>query len=117
MALTNAIRGLLAEQGFVFRQGDKPLEEGLQELLSRADPVLSAPMSQLLSQLWLQVVSLKSQVAELDRQIESFAKSDSRCAKIQKIEGVGPITATAIVATIGDGRAFKNGDSYPRFWV
>ena len=49
------------------------------------------------------------QVRKYDTQIEMLAKQDSRCRELQKIAGVGPLTASAIMATIGDARTFRNG--------
>mgnify|MGYP001593724351 CR=1 FL=1 len=59
--------------------------------------------------------SLVEQQALLDREIEHIAKTDERCRRLQKIEGVGPITATALVASIGNARNFKNGRQLSAF--
>jgi transposase len=52
---------------------------------------------------------LNEQVELYGKEIEQQASSDPKCIAIQKIEGIGPITASAIVATIGDPNVFKNG--------
>ncbi|VEH37463.1 IS110 family transposase [Legionella sainthelensi] len=49
------------------------------------------------------------QVDYYEKKIHNHAATDPRCEAVQEIEGVGPITASAIVATIGDANAFKNG--------
>lgn len=49
------------------------------------------------------------QVKFYDKQIEQIAEQDSVCKEIMKIDGIGPITASAITATVGDAKTFKNG--------
>ena len=50
-----------------------------------------------------------------DKKIDAIFKSNSMCQRISKIEGVGPISATAIIATIGDPKVFKNGRHFSAF--
>jgi len=50
-----------------------------------------------------------------DDKVEEIFKSNDMCQKISKIEGIGPITATAIVAAIGDPKVFKNGRHFSAF--
>ncbi|MEK7689700.1 MAG: IS110 family transposase, partial [Bdellovibrionota bacterium] len=113
--MSNEIRGFLNEQGLVFATGDTALKKGLLELLSRAEPPFSALFLGLIQRLWGQMQSLVEQQALLDREIEHIAKTDERCRRLQKIEGVGPITATALVASIGNARNFKNGRQLSAF--
>ena len=60
-------------------------------------------------QLYKQFLAYDAQVKRYDRQLAELATQDVFCQEIQKIAGIGPITATAIVATIGDANMFKNG--------
>jgi transposase len=60
-------------------------------------------------QLYEQFKRYDEQAKHYDKQIKENTKNDSRCAALQDIEGIGPITASAIVATIGDPSVFKNG--------
>ena len=52
---------------------------------------------------------LKNKFNGYDKEIEQHANEDARCIEIQKLKGIGPITASAVVATIGDPGVFKNG--------
>jgi transposase len=115
IALSNALRGLLHERGHVFPQGDHALRNGWAELFSRSDAPMSGLLSDVLQALWNQMVSLGKQVEDLDLKIKKIALSDPRCKRLQKIEGVGPMTATAIVAAVGDAKAFKNGRQLSAF--
>lgn len=116
IALTNALRGFLAEQGLVFAKGDTALKRGIQESLGRQEQAFSTGFTQILQALCTQVRLLNEQIEELDRKIQSIAKSDERCQRLQQIEGVGPVISTAIVGTIGDAREFKNGRQLSAFF-
>src|SRR5271163_4768091 len=91
VALSNALRGFLAEQGLVFPKGDTALKKGIQELLSRQEQATSREFAQILQALCTQMRLLTEQIEELDRKIQRIAKSDERCQRLQQIEGVGPI--------------------------
>jgi len=116
VAVSNALRGFLAEQGLVFAIGDGALKKGLQEVFSRPEPVVSVQFAEILQALFSQLRLLTEQIEELDRKLEGVARTDERCKRLQKIEGVGPIISTAILGTIGDAREFKNGRSLSAFW-
>lgn len=115
VAISNAIRGFLAEQGHVCARGDTPLRKMFQELLSRQELLFSDLFVQALRGLWDQLTRINEQIDELDKKIQAIGAQDERCKRLQKIEGVGPLTATAIVATIGNGQQFKNGRQFSAF--
>lgn len=56
-----------------------------------------------------QFKTLEEQISGYDKEIEQHANEDARCKEIQRMKGIGPITASAVVATIGDPTVFKNG--------
>jgi transposase len=116
VAVSNALRGFLAEQGLVFATGDGALKKGLQELLGRSEAAVSVEFAEILQALSGQLRRLAEQIEELDRKLEAVARRDERCKRLQKIEGVGPIISTAILGTIGDAREFKNGRQLSAFW-
>jgi transposase len=63
----------------------------------------------MLSQLYASFLALDQQIAWFDREIEKIFRSSDTCRRLAKIRGVGPKTATAIVAAVGDGAEFTNG--------
>jgi transposase len=69
-------------------------------------------MRRLLDRLWQEWQALELQVEELSREIESIARADAACRRLQKIPGVGPLVATAVVAAIGNGAAFRKGREF-----
>lgn len=79
------------------------------EILEDAQNGLSALMRQTVFDLYDLVMDLDRRIHSFDGRIHQIFKSSESCQRIAKIKGVGPRTATAIVATIGEGNEFKNG--------
>lgn len=104
----NQIRGLLAEYGIVVAKGLSQLEK-LPEILDQHQNKLSLASIEVFTQLHDQLKIYSKQVADYDKKIKNHSATDPRCIAVQDIEGVGPITASAIVATISDPGVFKNG--------
>jgi len=107
-ALANQIRGLLAEYGVIIPKGIGELEK-LPEILEINQSKLTFKTKQIFMRLHEQFKTYTKQVNDYYDEIEKQANADPRCKEVQAIEGIGPITASAIVATIGDPSVFKNG--------
>jgi transposase len=108
VAFSNALRSFLNEQGLVCPSGEKPLFKLVSELLSQ-EIKFSGIFRDLLIRMMANIQSLQKEIDHLERQIKKFADTDERCRRIQEINGVGPITACAIVAAVGNPKNFKNG--------
>jgi transposase len=108
-AKVNLIRGLLAEYGIVIAQQVNQLRSALPELLEDAQNGLSADFRQLLAQLRSDLVYADERIAELTEQIERHAAGDQNTRRLLALPGIGPISASALVAAVGDGSAFTNG--------
>jgi transposase len=104
----NQIRGLLNEYGVIIPEGVSQLNKLMQIIEENRDK-LSEIIIELVKQLYEQFKLQDSWIKKYNAQIEVFAKQSPLCQEIQKIPGVGPIIASAITATIGDAKAFKNG--------
>jgi len=107
-AHSNQIRGLLAEYGVVVGKGVSQLDK-LPEILELNQNKLSLVSTEVFVQLHEQLKIYSEQVSHYDKKIKRHAATEPRCIAVQEIEGVGPITASAIVATISDPSVFKNG--------
>jgi transposase len=107
-AQANQIRGLLAEYGVILPRNIGHIQK-VPALLEEQTEALSAFAKQVFKKLYEQFQQYDREVKEYDQQIERRAKQDVRCQELMKIEGVGPLTASAAVATIGDATVFKNG--------
>jgi len=115
-AITNQIRGFLLERAIAVRQGRAPLQKLLPALLEDGHINLSGRIRQLLQHLNEQWFNLDEQIKKMDQHITTAVKESSDCQRLVTIPGVGPITATALVASIGNGAAFKQGRSFAA-WV
>lgn len=108
-ALSNQIRGLLAEFGVVLPKGLSALYQRLPQELEDGANELNATVRQLLLGQLEQLKALQQQAALIERQIRQQAQHDERSRLLQQIPGVGPITASALAASVGDARQFEDG--------
>ena len=108
-AQANQIRGLLAELGIVMPQGIHVVMKRMPEILENAENGIPTIQRQLLQRLTDHLKELDRQVNELEIQINRWHKENESSQKLAAIPGVGPITASAMVATIGNALDFKNG--------
>lgn len=106
LAIGNRLRGLLAEFGIVIPRSDAALRRALADL-DRLD--LPGEFKELLRALAAHWTQVHAVLAACDARIERHARQDARCVRLRELVGVGPLTADAIVASIGNARAFKNG--------
>ena len=106
-AQANQIRGLLSEFGEVMPQGIAYIAKRLPEIMEKPD--LPGTFRDLLQRLYDHLKELDKQVDELDAKIQQWHKASDASKKLAEIPGIGPITATALVASIGDAKSFENG--------
>src|ERR1700758_2047638 len=111
-AVINQIRGLLLERGITIRKGRKHLEASLPRILEDPDNKLSGALRVLLAQLQLEMQYLHRQIEESDKLIVRIAGELEPWRRLVGIPGIGPITATATIAAIGNGAAFKKGRGF-----
>jgi transposase len=105
----NQIRGLVSEYGLVAPKELLALRRAIPCWLEDGDNGLTARFRRLLGGVWSDLRTLDARVAELDSEIAAIAQSEPAAVRLQQLRGVGPITATALVATIGDASQFANG--------
>jgi transposase len=108
-AQANQIRGLLAEYGITIAQGIGHIRKRVPEILEDGENDLPGSFRLLIERLADHLKELDRQVGELEVQIQHWHRDNSASKKLEKIPGVGPITASAMAASIGDARNFKNG--------
>jgi len=111
-ALVNQIRALLHEQGIIFPQGITHVRKQLPHIVEDLDNGLSLCGRDYLSELYGELVDCDSMVSKYEARIKAFAMNNEDCKRLQKIPGVGPLTATAIVAHVGTAKHFKNGRTF-----
>lgn len=107
--LSNSIRGLLGEFGETIRSGAGHLRDFAQSINNGSMPDLPAAARHVISALCDQLINIHNAILLLDRQIYAAGRTDHRIRLLRSIPGIGPITASAIVATIGSADTFKSG--------
>jgi transposase len=105
----NQIRGLLSEFGIVIPKGIASITKQVPEILEDGENGLPGAMRNLIDRLTENLKEMGRQVKELEAQIQKWHREHEASRKLAEIPGLGPITASAIVATVGDAREFKNG--------
>ena len=108
-ALVNEIRGLLGEFGLVITQrGAAAAHRLLQQSLETPDNGLPGKMRELLRELQDELLAHDARLSKFDQALQQEARSDERCQRLMNVEGIGPISATAIVAAVGDAKQFSS---------
>jgi len=108
-AQVNQIRGLLSEYGLVVPQGICHVASRVPALLERAADELPLGFRHLIERLMSHMKELDRQVKELEDQIQAWHRSSELSRRLEKIPGIGPLGASALVASIADARSFENG--------
>ncbi|SFN84348.1 Transposase [Formivibrio citricus] len=108
-AKVNQIRGLLGEYGITVEQRVPALRKKLPEILEDAENGLSAEFRVLLDGLREDLVNLDTRIASMDQALQKLAQEHAGAKRLQQLRGIGPVTATALIAAIGDGSMFKRG--------
>lgn len=109
-ALSNEIRGLLAEYGVIIVYAGIPAaQRGVRAAIEDADNGISHSMRELLCEMSDELTELTEKIQHSDEKIQRHSQEDERVKRLLAIEGIGPISASAIVTAIGNGTQFKNG--------
>jgi transposase len=111
-ACINRIRGLLAEFGLVFPQKPDALRQALPDVLQDASNELGGIARMALQRAQAQWAELDAHLAWCDERIAAHLKADEQAARARQLMGVGPVGASAVVATVGDFRQFRNGPQF-----
>src|ERR1700734_1572349 len=111
-SVVNQKRGLLLERGITFGKGRRHAEASLPGILEDPENGLSGLLRMLLAQLQSELRQLQSQIDEADTLIGKAAGDHEPCRRLMGIPGIGPLTATAVAASIGNGTEFRKGSSF-----
>jgi transposase len=108
-AQANQIRGLLSEYGVVIPKGIGCLESQMPGVLADAENGLPGLSRDLFGRLFAHFRELDRQVKELELRIRAWHRASAASQRLEQIPGIGPLTASALVASIGDAKSFENG--------
>jgi len=108
-AQANQIRGLLMEYGIVIPQGISTLRKAIPNLLEDAENTLSPYFRELLRDLYDEIVHFDERIETIELKLKVISVQNEDCQRLLTIPGVGLLTATALIAAIGDISVFKSG--------
>ena len=111
-SLANQIRGILAEFGIVVARNLAALRRRLPEVLGSDGVTLDPLTRSLVLDLQDELVVADERVRIYDRRIKHLCKASDVCRRLERIEGIGPLTATALVAAAGNAASFRNGRQF-----
>jgi transposase len=111
-ACVNRIRGLLTEFGLVFSQSPEVLRRALPEVLEDATNELPTIARLALQRAHLQWLELDTHIAWCDERIAAHVRTDEHAKVALQLAGIGPVTASALVATVGDFKQFRTGAQF-----
>lgn len=108
-ALSNEIRGLLAELGIIVPTSMGKLRRAVPEILEDGENGLLGSFRHLLAQLGEELRDIDDNIAVYDARIAQAAREDQRIKRLLDVEGIGPVVASALVSAVGDARQFSKG--------
>jgi transposase len=111
-ALINQIRGFLLERGLVFAKRPANLRRQMPLVLEDADANLTPRLRRLLNDLWQEWKQVQADIDAKTEEMERISQTDAACQRLREIPGIGPVVASAIVAAIGNGAAFRKGREF-----
>jgi transposase len=111
-ALANRVRGLLTEYGLVIGAGLDRLRRTLPEILEDGANGIPSIAREVFADAAEHLRQLDDRIAAYDRRIAVLARMSEAVQRLMKVEGVGPVTATALVASVGDAKVFNNGRQF-----
>lgn len=111
-AQINGLRGLLTEYGEVMPQGRAGIKRDIPGALQRLADRLPAVLIDTLREQFVRLGELDAQILQIERRLQQWHREDTDSQRIAAIPGVGLLTATAAIATMGDAKAFKSGREF-----
>lgn len=109
--LSNAMRGHLAELGIISAKGRNGTGELLEIIANAKDNCIPAAARFSLEVLARQYIAIATEIGVLEKRIHAWHRSYEESRRLEEIPGVGPIVATALIAEVGDWKAFASGRS------
>lgn len=110
--LVNQVRGLLGEHGVVVPRDINRIRRTLSEIADGQSGGFGGLFVEMLRDIREELAELDARLAGYNQRIKSLYRSNEMCQRISQIEGIGPITATALVAAVGDKSCFRNGRQF-----
>lgn len=114
-ALVNEIRGFLTELGIVFPKGVSQFRRNLLTLVEEQGEKFTSLSRQLFSRLLEEFLRIDDELSYYNQILSTISKQHPECARLCEVPGIGPMTATALVAAVGNPQDFKNGRQFSAY--
>jgi len=114
-ALSNHLRGLLMEFGIVIPKGFASLMKAVPEILEDGENELPDLYRPTLHRMYARLRELRGDIEVMTKEVERLAKAHPICSKLMALEGVGPISALMLYATMGSGTAFSGSREFAAY--
>lgn len=111
-ALSNEIRGFLMEYGIVLPQGIAHVRRRLPSIVESHREEHGAQWAEIFTELYEELCSVDARIQKCECRLRVYSTSDEACKRLMKIDGVGYLTATAVVSAVGNPSDFKNGRDF-----
>ncbi|WP_406833990.1 IS110 family transposase [Pseudomonas asiatica] len=109
---SNGLRGLLYEFGIVLPEGYAQLSKAIPEAFADADGKVPPLLLESLREQWARIIRLDEEIRGIELRLKQYLRERSDCQKIAEIPGIGLLTATAAVASLGDATTFRSGRQF-----
>jgi transposase len=110
--LSNQIRGLLAEYGIVLPLRISQLRSLLPSLISEESSEFTPFGRSLFASLYEELIAIEERIESLENRLSGIHRANPLCQRIAEVGGIGPVTTTAVIAAISDGKVFRNGRQF-----
>ena len=107
--LISQMRAFLLEYGIALQNGAGMFRQQLPAVIADEDNELTPAMRALLGELWTEFTALDERIVAVGHQIEALAARDDAARRLTSIPAIGALTATALLAAVGDGKQFRRG--------
>ena len=111
-ALVNEVHGLLLEYGIMVPKGVAKCRQAVIEKLASEQDKLTPLSQEMFGKLIEEFATLEKQIAYYQAQLDTLATTHPECQRLMTMPGIGPLSATALVAAVSDASAFKNGRQF-----
>ena len=115
IALSNQVRGVLAERGIAICKGHSAFVKMLDQFLKEGNKNFPAKTITVIQELYQEYTNLEKQIAVYNKRIEEAAAKSKEAQRLMSIPGVGEIIATAVLSHVGDAKVFKKGKDLSSF--
>lgn len=111
----NQLRGLLYEFGVTLKGGRQAGLSEIQQRMAELEETVPGMLFEAIKEQLQRLTDIEADIQDIERRIKDWQKQQNACKKIAEIPGIGMLTATALVATMGEATSFKSGREFAAF--